>query len=79
MVGISTKKLLHDADVWIWAYQGELERSEFVHFRLEDAAFLCLSISCLDGLNVDKVSLQLLQAVLKGFVLAIECTSANHV
>ena len=55
MVGICTKKLLHDADVWMRAYQGELERSEFVHFRLEDAAFLCLAISSLDCLNVDKV------------------------
>ena len=35
MVGIGTKKLLHDAEVWILAYQGELERSEIVHFRLE--------------------------------------------
>ena len=60
MVGICTKKLLHDADVWMRAYQGELERSEFIHFGLEDTAFLCLAISSLDCLNVDKVGLQLL-------------------
>ena len=59
-VSISTKKFLYDGEVWIWAYQGELERSEFVHFGLEDAAFLCLAISSLDCLNVDKVGLQLL-------------------
>lgn len=55
MVGICAEKLLDDADVWIWAYQGELERSEFVHFGLEDAAFLCLTIGSLDCLDVDKV------------------------
>ena len=55
MVGICAEKLLDDVDVWIWAYQGELEWSEFVHFGLEDAAFLCLTISSLDCLNVDKV------------------------
>ena len=79
MVGISTKKLLHDVDVWIWAYQGELEWREFVHFRLEDAAFLCFSIGCLNRLNVNKVCRQLLQAVFKSFVLTMVCTSANHV
>ena len=57
MVGICAEKLLHDADVWVWAYQCELKWSEFVHFGLEDAAFLCLAISSLDCLNVDKVCL----------------------
>ena len=54
MVGICTEKLLHDADVWMRAYQGELEWGEFVHFGLEDAAFLCLTIGSLDCLDVDK-------------------------
>ena len=57
MVGICAEKLLHDADVWVWANQSELKWSEFVHFGLEDAAFLCLAISSLDCLNVDKVCL----------------------
>ena len=79
MVGICAEKLLDDVDVWIWAYQGELEWSEFVHFGLEDAAFLCLTISSLDCLNVDEVSLQLLQTVFKGFILAMVGTCTNHV
>ena len=79
MVGICAEKLLHNADVWVGAYQCELKWSEFVHFGLEDAAFLCLAISSLDCLNVDKVCLQLLKAVLKGFILAMVGTCTNHV
>ena len=79
MVGICTEKLLHDADVWMRAYQGELEWGEFVHFGLEDTSFLCLAISSLDCLNVDKVRLQLLQTELKGFILAMVGTCTNHV
>ena len=79
MVGICAEKLLDDADVWVGADQSELKWCKFVHFGLEDAAFLCLTISSLDCLNVDKVRLQLLQTELKGFILAMVGTCTNHV